>query len=400
MLRVGLTGGIGSGKSAAAALLAECGAVVVDADLIAREVVEPGTAGLRQVADRFGSGVLSVDGSLDRPALGAIVFADTAARRDLEAITHPLIGARTLELIEAAGPAAVVIHDQPLLVEMGLSAMNHLNIVVSAPVDVRVARVAQNRGMSEADARSRIAAQADDNARRAIADVWLDNDGAHADLAQRVVRLWGERLLPFDENLRADRRVRRDTSVPVALVEHDAGWADQAAQIMARVRYQLDAAQVAYAGIDHIGSTAVPGLMAKDVIDLQLRLPRLDALGVEFSLALRAAGVVGLQPLQDHPHSWAPDQADWQKLFAGGADPEVLLHLHIRAEGSPGAQAALYFRDWLRAVPVERSAYAALKTHVAQQHSSTDYPEAKEPWLAEAFPKARAWAMSSGWTSP
>lgn len=400
MLRVGLTGGIGSGKSAVAGLLAERGAVVVDADRIAREVVEPGALGLRQILDRFGADVLSEDGSLNRPALGAIVFADSAARRDLETITHPLIGARTTELIEGAGPEAVVIHDQPLLVEMGLAAMNHLNVVVNAPVDVRVARVVQNRGMSEADARARIEAQADDEARRAVADVWLDNDASHERLADQVTDLWRDRLVPFDANLHADLPVRRDKSGPVVLHEHTSEWAVRAARISARLRYQLDAAQLPYTGVDHIGSTAVPGLIAKDVIDLQLRVPRLDPVGGRFAEALRAAGVVGLRPLQDNPHTWAPDRADWRKLYAGGADPAVVLHLHIRAEGSPGGEAALFFRDWMRAVPAERTAYAALKASVAQHHSSEDYPEAKEPWFAEAFPRAHHWARSTGWGAP
>lgn len=376
---------------------------MVDADRIAREVVELGTPGLRQIADRFGPDVLSADGSLNRPALGAIVFADSSARRDLEGITHPLIGARTIELIQSAGPEVVVIHDQPLLVEMGLAAMNHLNVVVSAPVDVRVARVMQNRGMSEADARARIEAQADEGARRAVADAWLENDTALEHLADQVTDLWRDRLAPFDANLRADSPVRRDTVIPLVLHAHNPQWAHQAARISARLRYQLDASRLTYTGIDHIGSTAVPGLIAKDVIDLQLRVPRLSGLdhpNSGFAEALRSAGVVGLRPLSDHPHSWAPDPSDWQKMYAGGADPAVVLHLHIREEGSPGAEAALFFRDWMRAVPVERAAYAALKTSVAQRYSSVDYPEAKEPWFAEAFPRAHRWARSSGWVSP
>lgn len=403
VLRVGLTGGIGSGKSAVAALLAERGAVVVDADRIAREVVEPGTPGLRQIADRFGPDILSGDGALNRPALGAIVFADTAARRDLERITHPLIAARTIELIERAGLEAVVIHDQPLLVEMGLAAMNHLNVVVSAPADVRVARIVHNRGMSEADARARIEAQADDGARQAVADVWLDNDATHACLADQVRDLWRDRLAPFDTNLCANNPVRRDTSVPLVLKECHPEWVAQAARISARLRYQLDLAQLPYTGIDHIGSTAVPGLIAKDVIDLQLRvprLPRLDPPGGAFAKALRAAGVVGLRPLQDHPHLWAPDPADWQKIYAGGADPAVVLQLHVREERSPAAEAALFFRDWMRAVPAERAAYAAFKTSVARRYSSADYPEAKDPWFAVAFPRAHDWAQSTGWSAP
>lgn len=401
VLRVGLTGGIGSGKSSVARLLTSRGAVVVDADRIARDVVGVGTLGLAQVADRFGPEVLGADGSLDRPALAAVIFADTAARRDLEAITHPLIGARTVELIEAAGSGVIVVHDQPLLIEMGLAPTNHLTVVVGASEETRVDRIVRDRGMSERDARARIEAQTDDATRRAVADAWIDNDGTQGQLARQVVALWDERLHPYDANLRQDRRVKRDTSTPLVLHEHDLEWSVRAARIIGRLERQLDLARLPYAGIDHVGSTAVPGLIAKDVIDLQLRIPLLDQprAGV-LQQVLRAAGVVGLQQLQDHPHSWAPEPALWRKLYAGGADPAVVLHLHIREQGSPGAEAALCFRDWLRAEPVVRAEYAEMKRTMAQQFSSEDYPEAKEPWFALAFPRARQWGRSTGWTAP
>ena len=398
MLRVGLTGGIGSGKSSVSRLLAEHGAVIVDADLIAREVVAPGTTGLAQVEDRFGSTVLASDGSLDRPALGAIVFADPAARRDLEQITHPLIGVRTRELMEQAGPDAIVVHDQPLLVEMGLAPTNHLTVVVGASEQIRVQRVVRDRGMSEQDARARIAAQADDTARRAAADAWIDNDGTPDELAAQVAALWQERLVPFEDNLRADRPVRRDTSVPLVLCDYRPEWVAQAARIVARIRHQLDAARIPYTGVDHIGSTAVPGLIAKDVIDVQLRVDQWGDMSDGLRKALRAAGVVGLRAWIDTPHEWAPDPSDWRKFLAGGADPDVVLHLHVREDESPGAEVALLFGDWLRADAGERAAYAEMKKAVAVRVSSVDYPEAKEPWFARAFPRAREWARSTGWS--
>jgi len=190
---VGLTGGVGSGKSTVAALLADHGAVVIDADAIAREVVQPGTAGLTAVLARFGRGVLSADGSLDRPALAAIVFADEAARLDLNAIVHPLVGERTMRLMAAAPPGAVVVYDVPLLVENDMAAGFEAVIVVLASEAVRVARLAQ-RGMAEADARARIAAQASDDQRRAVADIVIDNDGTLPELADAVDAAW-ERLL-------------------------------------------------------------------------------------------------------------------------------------------------------------------------------------------------------------
>ena len=180
MLRVGLTGGIGSGKSTVAARLVERGAVLVDSDRIAREVVAPGTPGLAAVVDAFGPAVLAADGSLDRPALAAVVFDDPGARKKLNGIVHPLVRRRSDELIAAAPADSIVVQDIPLLVEGGMAARFPLVVVVHADPAVRVPRLVEQRGMPEADARARIAAQADDAARRAVADVWIDNSGAAA----------------------------------------------------------------------------------------------------------------------------------------------------------------------------------------------------------------------------
>lgn len=196
MLRIGLTGGIGSGKSAVSRLLAEHGAVVVDADLLAREVVRPGTPGLAAVVAEFGADVLRRDGSLDRERLGSVVFADRAALQRLNAIVHPLVGARSAEIVAAAPPDAVLVHDVPLLVENNLAAQYDLVVVVEAPVDVRIARLTGDRGMTEEAARSRIAAQASDEQRREVADVLISNDGTLEDLRKRVAEFWADRVAP------------------------------------------------------------------------------------------------------------------------------------------------------------------------------------------------------------
>src|SRR4051812_10811509 len=173
MLRIGLTGGIGSGKTTVSALLARRGAVIIDSDRIAREVVEPGTPGLAAVVEAFGQQVLTADGALDRPALAAVVFADPGARRTLDAIVHPLVRARAKELAAAAPAGAVVVHDVPLLVETGQAGSYDVVLVVEASPETRVARLVQ-RGLAETDARARIAAQATDEQRRAVAHVVLD----------------------------------------------------------------------------------------------------------------------------------------------------------------------------------------------------------------------------------
>ncbi|MEU7891322.1 dephospho-CoA kinase [Nonomuraea sp. NPDC049152] len=193
MLRVGLTGGIGSGKSEVSRRLAERGAVVIDADKIAREVVEPGTEGLARVVAAFGDEILREDGSLNRERLGSIVFADPDKLATLNAIVHPLVGERVAELQKSAPDGAVVVYDVPLLAENKLAPMYEVVIVVDASDEIRVERLTKVRGMSEPDARARIAAQATREERLAVADIVIPNEGSLDDLEARVEQVW-ERL--------------------------------------------------------------------------------------------------------------------------------------------------------------------------------------------------------------
>jgi dephospho-CoA kinase len=187
---IGLTGGIGSGKSVVADLLAAHGATIIDADVLAREVVGPGTPGLAAVADRFGEGVLQLDGSLDRAALGRIVFGDPEARRDLEAIIHPAVRARAASLTAAAPDGAVVVQVIPLLVETGQQANFDLVVVVDVDPAVQLSRIVLRDGLSEPEAQARIRAQATREARLAAADVVLANNGTASELSAAVDRLW------------------------------------------------------------------------------------------------------------------------------------------------------------------------------------------------------------------
>ncbi|AIY17267.1 dephospho-CoA kinase [Pimelobacter simplex] len=192
-MRVGLTGGIASGKSTVSSILSELGAVVIDADLIAREVVAKGTPGLAAVVEAFGPEMLTPDGELDRPKMGALVFADEAQRRVLESIVHPLVFERYAEL-EAAAPAdGIVVHDIPLLVESGRAGEFDAVIVVDVPEEVQVERMVRDRGWTESDARARIAAQATREQRRAVATYLIENTGTREDLRQCVVDVF-ERL--------------------------------------------------------------------------------------------------------------------------------------------------------------------------------------------------------------
>lgn len=400
MLGVGLTGGIGSGKSTVAQRFRELGAVVIDADLLAREVVEAGSVGLAAIHERFGDAVLAADGSLDRGALGEIVFADARARKDLEAITHPLIGERTRSLV-AAAPDRIVVHDIPLLAELDMAADYHLTVVVGADEDIRVARLIGRRGFTEADARVRIASQASDRARRAAADAWLDNNGTVDALIAQVDALWQDRIVGFNDNLMTGGRSHRSDAP--TLVAYDDSWPWAAARLIGRIRVALGDRAVA---VEHIGSTSVPGLPAKDVIDLQVAVRRLsDADAPEFVKALadkgfpRAEGNDNNSHDQDPVHSWAPEPSAWGKRFHGSADPGRVAHVHVREHGSAGWEAALLFRDWLVDNPNERGDYADLKRALAQKKTTTTaYTLAKEPWIASALERARAWARDTGWS--
>ncbi|MEW2067487.1 dephospho-CoA kinase [Streptomyces sp. NPDC007346] len=194
MLKVGLTGGIGAGKSEVSRRFVEYGAVLIDSDLIARQVVEPGTPGLAAVVEEFGPDILAADGTLDRPALGAIVFADPDRRAALNAIIHPLVGARAAELEREAAADAVVVHDVPLLAENALAPFYDLVVVVDASPETQLDRLVNLRGMTESDARARMAAQATREERLAVADLTVDNDGPLEALESQVRGVWEELL--------------------------------------------------------------------------------------------------------------------------------------------------------------------------------------------------------------
>lgn len=382
MLRIGLTGGIGSGKSAAGNVFAGLGAVVVDADRVAREVVEPGTPGLAALREQFGAGVLQPDGSLDRPALGALVFEDAAALARLNAIVHPLIGERTQQLVRAAerSGADLLVHDVPLLVENGLAPTYHLVAVVEASLEVRLARLA-GRGLPEQQARSRIAAQADDAARQAVADVRLDNGGSREQLADQVRALHDGRLLPYGQNLAARRAAERG---PVSLVAYDAGWPAAAARLAGRLRHLAGDRVVA---VEHVGSTAVPGLAAKDIVDMQLAV---RSWGDVEALArpLADGGFPRREDIDTDPvrPEVDPDPEQWRKRLHRSADPGRHANVHVRVDGTTSAGLVMRFRDVLRADGGLRAAYEADKRRLAALHPSDveAYAEGKTPFVLAA----------------
>lgn len=384
-------------------ILGDLGAVVVDADLIAREVVEPGTPGLAALADEFGPEILLPDGKLDRAALAAKAFGDDAARGRLNGILHPLIGARTAALVDAAPADSVVLQDIPLLVEGRMGAMFNLVVVVYVDEAERVRRLVELRGMPEDDARARIASQATDEQRRAAADVWLDNSGPQGELDSVVTALW-DRLQSYADNIANSVVVR---ALPV-LVEADPAWAEQGRRLVDRLRFVCagDALRV-----DHVGSTAVPGLDAKDVIDLQITVTSLD---VADALADRLAeagfprvdAVTADDPKPAYGIGGEADPSLWDKRFHGSADPGRPANVHIRVDGWPGQRFALAFRDWLRANETEQADYLAIKRSAAQSAAGESdvavaterYLEAKTPWFDGAYTRVEQWIERTGWT--
>jgi dephospho-CoA kinase len=364
VLRVGLTGGIGSGKSTVARRLVQRGARLVDADVLAREVVEPGSDGLAEIVAAFGTAVLDVDGALDRPALAAVVFGDRAARERLNGIVHPRVRRRSDQLIAAAPPDAIVVQDIPLLVEGAMASRFPLVVVVHAEADERIERLVRQRGMTEADARARVDAQADDEDRRAVADVWLDNSGAPTALDAAVDELWQHRLVPFERNL----RLRRPASTGRGgVVDADPCWAAEGARLAARLAAAAGDRGRAAA---HVGPTAVPGTAAEDVLDLQLGVA--DPVDVE---GLRdALADAGFPPCPD------PRPAGQH----ASADPGRPARVVVRPIGAPEWRNTLLHRDWLRAGSPGGS-------------SLRRPPFAPSPVTLSV---AESWAASSGWRPP
>ncbi len=402
MLRIGLTGGIGAGKSALSATFAECGGIIVDGDIIAREVVQPGTEGLASLVEAFGEDILQPEGSLDRPGLAAKAFVDDEARQKLNGIVHPLVGQRRAEIIASVPEDAVVVEDIPLLVESGMAPLFPLVVIVHAEVELRLQRLIEQRGMPEADARARIAAQADDDQRRAVADIWLDNSGSQEELVTRAREVWNDRIMPFAHNV-AERQIVRAAA---RVVPADPTWPDQARRIVARLATTCGHKALR---VDHIGSTAVPEFDAKDVIDIQLTVEAL-AVADELGEALLSAGYPRIEHIKqddikadarstvsDYDHS--DDPALWHKRIHASADPGRPTNVHIRVAGWPNQQFALLVVDWLAANPAERVDYLGVK-RAAEERADGDptvYVEAKELWFADAYRRAWEWADFTGW---
>ncbi|MFH5877683.1 dephospho-CoA kinase [Arthrobacter sp. NA-172] len=399
MLKIGLTGGIASGKSLVSARLRELGAVLIDADALAREVVEPGTPGLAGVVAEFGEDIVDAEGRLDRARLGAIVFAEPGRREALNAIIHPRVRERAAAMLSTAKPGDVVVQDIPLLVETGQGSNFHLVLVVDAPDEERIRRMTEIRGMSADDAALRIAAQASTGERLAAADIVLDNSGSVEDVIALVDALWKERFVPFALNLAAGLSAPRSGG-PV-LSTADPSWPLQAERLLGRIR----AATPEVLGADHIGSTSVNGMPAKDIIDLQVAVSSLEAAD-RMAPALAAAGFpLRESSARDTPKPPHLDPSAWQKRFHCNADPGRPANVHIRVLGSPGWRYALLFRDWLRANPDAVKMYTDMKQELAAAHAgdlrTLGYAEAKEPWFTEvAWPLMDAWAESSGWQPP
>lgn len=376
--------------------------MLVDADALARQVVEPGTAGLQRVVAEFGEGVLDAAGRLDRPKLASLVFGDPVRLQVLNTIVHPLVRSRAAALVSAAAEDAVVVQDIPLLVETGQGSGFHLVVVVDAPDDVRLQRMMEYRGMTADAARSRMAAQATRRDRLAAADAVLDNSGTLEQLLAAVDSLWDGRIVGFAENLAAGLPAAR-SDAPV-LVPAEPGWAQQARRLINRIHAALPADHRDAVRLDHIGSTAVPGMDAADVIDLQLTVPDLGMVD-SLAPALSAAGFPAVPGITaDYPETHRPGPGDWSKRLHANADPERAVDLHVREARSPGWRFALGLRDWLRAEPEPAAEFLAMKRNQCQDRAGNpsleNYAAAKAEWFAAAQEPLEHWVQDTGWDVP
>ncbi|GAA1505695.1 dephospho-CoA kinase [Brevibacterium permense] len=380
MLRIGLTGGIGAGKSTVSAMLVEHGAVLVDADRIAREVVEPGQPLLEKLAEAFGPQVLHSDGSLDRQALAAAAFVDSDHTARLNSLMHPAIRDRTAEHFARHAAAEIVVHDVPLLVENDMTPAYHLNLLVDVPAEVRLQRLMDSRGMGRDDAAARISRQADDDTRRAACDVTIDNSGPVDETKAAVARLIESRIRPFAANLASGQWAPR---AALELVDPaDADWIGDAQRAIRKLRHGTGEKFA----IEHIGSTSVPGLPAKDVIDLQLLVPDLTA-ARELAPRLAELGYPGAE-MSDH----LGEESTEGKWFHANTDPGRAVNLHVRTADSVGARFARAFRDLLIQDAGERDRYLELKRdRVAEAKAAGGtngqmiraYAESKEPYFLQ-----------------
>lgn len=374
MLRVGLTGGMGAGKSSVAKLLESHGAIVIDSDLVAREVVAPGTAGLAALVRAFGPDILLADGRLNRPVLAAMAFGDPGIRAELNAITHPLVGARTAELVAEAPADSIVVQDIPLLVENGLGPLFNLVIVVDVPAAERVRRLVSYRGISEVDAQARIAAQASDEQRRAAADVLLDNTGSPDSLRDAVAQLWAMRLEPYARN------IQRLQPVEPRPIMHgpSSRWPEQAQRLLSRLRLLAGPAAMR---VDHIGSTAVPAMPGQDIIDAVITL-RTAADADAVATALTTAGF--------------PPAAE--RRVHASADPGRPAYVYLQPEQAISGQARA-LREWLTSDSVARTEFAGVKRQVlAEIAPDADdviarraYSAAKNEWVRQTAPRRAEW---------
>lgn len=378
MLRIGLTGGIGAGKSTIAEEFRERGIPVIDADEIAREIVEPGEPALESLLSEFGEQVLHPDGTLNRGGLAVAAFSDPQSTAKLNAIMHPAIVERTREHYERHAHASIVVHDVPLLVENSMTRQYHLAVLVDTPADIRLKRLVDSRGMDPADAQKRISAQAGDAERLAACDVVIDNSGTPESAQAAFAEVFEKRIQPFADNLAAGRTAERSG---VQLVPAGEQHARAAQRLSSRMSHALAEAGLSDAEVEHIGSTSVPGLLAKDIIDLQV-LTTTEAEWDAAAEALTAAGYP--QHHVDAFDDW-DDAGHVAKRFHRNADPGQPVNVHVRTRGSLSARFAAHFAQRLRTDAALRADYEGTKKRLAEQliddRSTSRYIEAKEPFF-------------------
>lgn len=409
MLEIGLTGGIGSGKSTIAHELASLGAHVIDSDQLARDVVAPGTEGLAQVVASFGPEMLFEDGNLDRAKLGRRVFSKPEDLATLNGIIHPLVRQRSEEKVRALPPGAVVVHDVPLLVEKHMAKLYDLVMVVSASRATRQKRLLDSRALSLEDIERRMAAQATDEARREVADIWLNNDGDPTATTHVLRQVWHERLAPYAVNLANERPASHSGLLNLLRSQQNGrNWHIKATQMANRIGYRLG---IREGDICHIGATAVPGLDAEDVVELQLGVAtRREAESVTASLASAGYPLVadaeGGAACEDFERWWSTHAQtvgsgrDGFERVHASADPGQNALVYVRQISSARWAYPLLMRDWLRADPRARDDFSRVRARWAGASVSRETFAAQcAAYLDGVTPAALAWAEQN-WRLP
>lgn len=375
MIKIGLSGGIGSGKSTVVKMLSSCGAYIIDSDKLAREVVEPGTPGLHSIVEHFGEKVLAESGELNRNALSAIVFQSDEARKVLNSITHPRIAQRTQQLIEEAPRDSIIVHDTPLLVELNLGVFYDAVIIVWASMETRLHRLQKYRDMPQEEALSRIHAQTSDEIRSQTADVVIDNNSTVEAARAQVYDLFYHYLVPWRDHLIEGEPL----SMPISLVSHQ-GKNPIAPKIIARLWTLLHSVtDSGIVSIEHIGATSMNLSLGQDIIDIHITVTHWNKKDIILS-TLKDGGYVMVK--------YRHDEEKLAEYILSSTNPLRKSCIYIHHVDNPCREMYLHSNEFLRLHPQYHQQYIQSKV---EGLLSEKYSHNKKLFFESLYPQIQQW---------